>query len=249
MMRSKVKLSMAWLLSSLLIVSAADAAVSVIINDASYQFETNPRLSEVLAPVALQSAWYWPAATLYQLDSNKPEQLRQQLLRQIAELKLSYAADSELVDTLGSLELQLASWRLAQRILLSIDYDFARVRPEFNPRFDDGAYLLRLTQRPDKVHLFGAISTAVTLQYRDASAAAFYLASAQPTASANLAELVLLQPDGKVQTAGAAYWNKTRTEAMPGAQIFIPLKSRLFNSQLEILNQRLLELAIHRVLP
>lgn len=235
--------------SALLITPAAHSAVTVDINSSHYQFNANPRLNEVLAPVALQGNWYWPAAALYQLDSDEPEQLRQQLLQQIAELKQHNSADNNLVTTLQSLEQQLASWRLARRIVLPIDYDFSRARPEFNPRFDDGAYLLQLTQRPDSVYLFGALNSAMTVVHRGAAAAADYITSAQLTASANTAELVILQPDGKVQMAGVAYWNPTHIEAMPGAQLFIPLKSELFNSQLEILNQGLLELAIHRVLP
>lgn len=243
-----MKFSTALLCSGLLLTAAAESAVSVIINDTSYQFATNPRLSEVLAPAALTSVWYWPASALFKLDSNKPEQLRQQLLQQIAELKLHNATDSDLVFTLQSLERQLVSWRLAQRILLPIDYDFARTRPELNPRFDDGAYLLQLKLRPNHVHIFGAVSSGTRVPHRGAVAAAEYMVSVEPTPLAKVDEVMLVQPDGKVQTVGVSYWNRTHIEAMPGAQIFIPLQSRLFNSQLEILNQRLLELAIHRVL-
>lgn len=235
--------------SALLIAPSVYAAVTVDINDNLYQFDTNPRLNEVLAPVALQDNWYWPAAVLYQLNSDEPEQLRRQLLQQIAEIKQYNATDTALVATLQSLERQLKSWRLAKRITMSIDYDFARIRPELNPRFDDGAYLLQLKLRPAIVYPFGAVHSDITLTHRGAAAVADYLTSARPTASANAAELIVLQPDGKVKTAGVSYWNHTHTEAMPGAQLFIPLKSQLFNSQLEILNQGLLELAFHRVLP
>lgn len=235
--------------SALLIAPTVYAAVTVDINGNRYQFDANPRLNEVLAPVALQGNWYWPAAALYQLDSDEPEQLRQQLLQQIAQLKQHNAADSDLVSTLQSLERQLASWRLAKRIAKPIDYDFARVRPNLNPRFDNGAYLLQLKQRPTHVYLFGALNSEMTVTHRGAAPAADYMLAAQPTALADLSELMLLQPDGKVQTVGAAYWNHSHIEAMPGAQVFIPLQSQLFSSQLDILNKRLLELASHRVLP
>ncbi|MCS4308797.1 hypothetical protein M2404_003159 [Rheinheimera pacifica] len=235
--------------SALLIAPTVYAAVTVDINGNRRQFDANPRLHEVLAPVALQSNWYWPAAALYQLNSDQPEQLRQQLLQQIAQLKQQNAADSDFFTTMESLERQLASWRLAKRIAMPIDYDLARVRPEFNPRFDNGAYLLQLKQRPASVYLFGALSSEMTVTHRGAAAAADYIISAQPTPLADVAELILLQPNGKVQAAGAAYWNHAHIEAMPGAQVFIPLQSQLFSSQLDILNKRLLELASHRVLP
>lgn len=245
----KINMLRGLIFSALLIAPAVYGTVTVEINGSHYQFDTNPRLNEVLAPVALQSNWYWPAAALYRLDSSEPEQLRQQVLQQIAQLKQHNAADSDLVTTLQSLERQVAAWRLAKRIAKPIDYDFARVRPDLNPRFDNGVYLLQLKQRPGNVYLFGALNSEMTVTHRGAAPAADYMLSAQPTALANLAELVLLQPDGKVQTAGAAYWNHAHIEAMPGAQVFIPLQSQLFSSQLDILNQRLLELASHRVLP
>ncbi|KUM52498.1 capsule biosynthesis GfcC family protein [Rheinheimera sp. EpRS3] len=238
-----------FIFSALLIAPPVYGAVTVETNGSRYQFDANPRLHEVLAPVALQSNWYWPAAALYQLDSDEPEQLRQQLLKQIAQLKQHNAADSDLVITLQSLERQLASWRLAKRILVPIDYDFARIRPELNPRFDNGAYLLQLKPRPANVYLFGAIGSAMAVAHRGATPAADYVISARPTDAADVTELMLVQPDGKVQVAGAAYWNHAHIEAMPGAQIFVPLQSQLFSSQLDILNKRLLELASHRVLP
>ncbi|SEH75520.1 Capsule biosynthesis GfcC [Rheinheimera pacifica] len=245
----KINMLKQLIFSVLLVAPAVYGAVTVDINGSSYQFDANPRLNDVLAPVALQSNWYWPAAALYQLDSDEPEQLRQQVLQQIAQLKQHKSTDSDLVSTLQALERQLATWRLAKRIVVPIDYDFARVRPEFNPRFDNGTYLLQLKQRPANVYLFGALSSEMTVTHRGAAAAADYIISAQPTALADVAELILLQPDGKVQAAGAAYWNRAHIEAMPGAQIFIPLQSQLFSSQLDILNKRLLELASHRVLP
>ncbi|WP_215398014.1 capsule biosynthesis GfcC family protein [Rheinheimera oceanensis] len=245
----KINMLRGLIFSALLIAPAVYGAVTVDINGSQYQFDTNPRLSEVLAPVALQSNWYWPAAALYRLDSDEPEQLRQQVLQQIAQLKQYNAADSDLVTTLQSLERQVAAWRLAKRIAKPIDYDFARVRPDLNPRFDNGAYLLQLKQRPGNVYLFGALNSEMTVTHRGAAPAADYMLSARPTGTADVTELMLVQPDGKVQAAGAAYWNHAHIEAMPGAQMFVPLRSQLFSSQLDILNKRLLELASHRVLP
>jgi hypothetical protein len=236
-------------LSVLLFTTTVNAAVSVDINGKQYQFNANPRLNEVLEPVALQSAWYWPAAALYQLDTREPELLRRQLLQQIAELKQYNAADADVVMTLQLLERQLLSWRLAKRVLLPIDYDLSRIKPEFNPRLDNGSYLLQLKHRPSRVHLFGAVRSTVTVPHRGGIAVADYLMSAEPTAFANTAEIALLQADGEVHIAGSAYWNREHIEAMPDAQIFIPLKNQLLNSQFEILNRRLLELAVHRVLP
>ena len=72
---------------------------------------------------------------------------RQKILQQIAELKQYYQTDEDLVSTLQSIERQVIGWRLAKRILTPVDYDLARIQPQYNPRFDEGHYLLQLKLR------------------------------------------------------------------------------------------------------
>lgn len=249
MMRSKLLISSTLLSLSLHFTAAVDAAVRVSVNNQKYQYDGNPRLAEILAPVALNSNWYWPAAALYQLDSVEPELLRTELLALIEELLLKYQDDTAILQTLAAVRRQVASWRLAKRIMIKLDYDAARLRPEFNPRFDDGEYLLRLSVRPAQVHAFGAITNPGAITHQSSMAIAQYMASVEPADMAELTEMIVLQPDGTVNIAGVAYWNQTHTEAMPGAQLFLPLKTSLFNPEIEQLNQLLLKLAVHRVLP
>lgn len=225
------------------------ATVQVDVNGERFQFDGNPRMNEVLAPVALQQHWYWPASSLYKLDSTEPEQLRQKILQQIAELKQYYQTDEDLVSTLQSIERQVIGWRLAKRILTPVDYDLARIQPQYNPRFDEGHYLLQLKLRPNSIYVFGAVSHASSVTHRGAIPVADYLSAVAVATAADSEQLTLLQTDGTVRTAGTEYWNREHIEAMPGAQLFVPVKTKLFDAQLQQLNKDLPNLATHRVLP
>lgn len=245
----KVLVALNLVCCSFLAAFTASAAVTVDINGQAVQFNANPRLAEVLAPVALQQSWYWPAAALYKKNGNTAEQQRLQVLQLVNALKQRYAADMDLLNALQSVERQVGSWTLAQRIVMPVDYDLARILPQHNPRLTDGHYLLQLTKRPQNIYVIGAVDYADAIVHRGAAPVAEYISAAKLARAADTEQLSIVQPDGTIQSAGTEYWNHTHTEAMPGAQLFIPIKTALFNLQLEELNKRLPELAIHRVLP
>lgn len=229
--------------------SVSAAQVAVQINGTDFQFTGNPRLSEVLAPVALQAKWYWPASALYKLDGNQPVMQQQQLLKNINELKQQYATDSDVFAALVSVERQVAAWQLAERVIMPMDYDFARLRQNLNPRFDNGNYLLKLLPRPQVVHVFGAVQRAVAVTHQSSAAVSHYLPDIERSTLAADHEVIILQPDGSRLAAGIAYWNQQHIEVMPGAQLFIPFKAQLFGREFARLNEQLEQLAMHRILP
>ena len=232
-----------------LMLPAAKAGVTVTINQQQYQFSGNPRLTEVLAPVALQQSWYWPAAALYQLNEPAPEQMRQDVLQQLAGLQTAYADDNAMLTTLVAISQQVQSWQLAKRVMRNIDYDAASIDPARNPRFDDGNYLLHLTPRPKQLYLFGALSNAGGITHQSATELAGYRSAINYLAAAAQHQIFLLQPDGNQQQAGVVSWNHVHVEPMPGSQLFVPIAAPLFDQQITALNQALLALAVHRVLP
>ncbi|HBN90366.1 capsule biosynthesis GfcC family protein [Rheinheimera aquimaris] len=245
----KVLVTLNLVCSGVLAAFPVSAAITVDINGQTVQFDANPRLAEVLAPVALQQSWYWPAAALYKKNGDTAEQQRLQVLQMVNALKQHYAADMDLLNALQSVERQVGSWTLAERIVMPVDYDLARILPQHNPRLTDGHYLLQLTKRPQNIYVFGAVDYADAIVHRGAATVAEYISAAKLASAADTEQISIVQPDGTIQSAGTEYWNQTHTEAMPGAQLFIPFKTALFNSQLDELNKRLPELAIHRVLP
>ena len=243
------KLIMSSLLLTVGLSFTARSAVQVTVDNKLYQYDNNPRLAEVLAPVALERNWYWPAAALYQLDSPEPEQLRAELLALIGQLLAQYEGDAATQQSLQAIKTQLTSWRLAKRLAISIDYDAARIKPALNPRFGDGAYLLQLSTRPNHIYLFGAVETGIVLEHRPATPVVDYIAAANTTALADQSKAMIILPANKIGSAGVAYWNQTYSEVMPGAQLLIPLKTSLLDTRFAKLNQGLSELAMHRVLP
>ncbi|MAD74868.1 MAG: hypothetical protein CML20_08790 [Rheinheimera sp.] len=246
--------------SYLIPVFAQSPAVIVDINNSAYNFEVEPRLSEVLAKKGLEQNWYWPASKLYRLDntklnstrlnssllaSNSPEHLRSTVLQQLETLAAS--AKPELQTELNALKFQVANWQLAQRILIPIDYDLARAQAPFNPKFDTGVYKLQLMVRPETVQFWGAIEKDVVVPHNGATSISEYLTAIERTAYADASVVYVIQPDGTVIKVGVANWNRQHIEAMPGALVFVPFESEWFSSELEQLNQNLLALVLHRV--
>tara|TARA_R110002126_G_scaffold10245_39_gene46582 strand:- start:1538 stop:2341 length:804 start_codon:yes stop_codon:yes gene_type:complete len=223
------------------------ATVNVQLNDMFFHYQQLPRLADVLQPLALQQDWYWPAAALYRNDSDKPELLQQQLLQRLAALKGKWQQDSNYVSSIEQLTFQLRQWRLAERIMLDIDYDVARLTPARNPQFDPGEYLLQLTARPQHVQVFGLARAERISHYGNASAQV-YARQLRRFAGASTDWLYILQPDGEVIKAGIASWNGQHTEVMPGSQLFVPFDIAFFGDEFNDINHLLLELAKHRVL-
>ena len=222
-----------------------NAAVSVEINNSIYTFENNPRLAEALAPVALQQSWYWPASTLSRLNSSRPEQQRQAVIQQLEALQGK--AGPALQQQFAALQSQISSWQLAERILIPIDYDLARAKAPFNPRFEPGSYKLQLVARPEQVQFWGAVLRPIAVAHSGATAIAAYLPAVEHSAFADKSVVYLIQPNGSIAEVGVAGWNQQHTEAMPGAEVFIPFATGWFSKDINKLNQDLLALALHRV--
>ncbi|KKO49354.1 hypothetical protein VT06_07565 [Arsukibacterium sp. MJ3] len=239
------------LLSAVALCSTSSfATVEITLNNTVYQFENEPRLDEVLAPIALQQNWYWPATKLYRVNNSDIEQQRIALLQQIDELKLHVGP--ALQTELTALQLQLKSWQLATRIVITIDYDLARAQAPFNPRFEPGVYKLQLFARPSTVVFWGAVQKTLTLSHSGATAVAEYLPALQRSSFADSSTVFIIQPNGQIIETGIALWNRQHIEAMPGAQVFIPFATAnftamWFTADMDTLNKNLLALALHRV--
>jgi hypothetical protein len=58
-----------------------------------------------------------------------------------------------------------------------------------------------------------------------------------------------VQPDGRVIKAGISYFNRSNTEAMPGAQLLVLFTEPMLDQRFSTLNTLLQQLAVHRILP
>jgi hypothetical protein len=229
----------------LLVPLSLSANVVIQVNARHFEYQSPPSLVDVLEPVALTSRWYWPAAKLYRLSVSTPEKQRTEVLQLLDQIKRD--APTHVESQLNALQFLIKQWRLAERVVIPIDYDRARIEAAFNPRFEPGQYLLQLVKRPQSVQFWGALHNSPTFSHRGGTAIADYVAALSYSDLANLSEVYVIQPDGRIVKSGVASWNRQHVEAMPGAQVFVPFSSTWFGSDMQRLNDSLLALALHRV--
>lgn len=228
------------------VTALANNTVSITVNGQINNFDYSPRLTEVLAPVALTQEWYWPASRLYRIDNTEPEVLRKQVLDKLAQLSLE--AEKPLKQAYQLLAEDIKDWRLAKRLAISLDFDLARVNPAANPRFEPGQYHLTLSTRPTQVHIFGAINRTVEVPHLGSAFVQQYVSQLPLSAFADKQRVWIMQPDATFNEVLIQSWANQSAQVMPGAVIFIPFAANIFNKDIDRLNTLLLALAVNRVL-
>lgn len=228
------------------VTALANSTVTVTLNGQINNYAYSPRLTEVLAPLALTQEWYWPASRLYRIDNTEPEALRKQVLDKLA--KLSLEAEKPLQQAFQMLAADIESWHLAKRVAINLDFDLARVNPSANPRFEPGQYHLTLSTRPTQVHIFGAINRTVEVPHLGSALVPQYLSQLQLSPFADRQRVWIMQPDATFNEVLIQAWANQSAQVMPGAVIFIPFAANIFNKDIDRLNTLLLALAVNRVL-
>lgn len=224
----------------------ANSKVSISINGQVNEYPYAPRLTDVLAPIALTQDWYWPASRLYRTNSPEPEQLRKQVLDKLA--KLALTAEEPLKQSYQFLMSDITNWQLAKRVPIPIDFDLARINPAANPRFEAGQYLLLLSTRPTQVYIFGAVNRSIELPHLAVAPVQQYLSRLSSSAFADKQRVWIMQPDATFNETLVQAWANQPAQVMPGAVIFIPFAANIFNKDIDRLNTLLLALAVNRVL-
>jgi hypothetical protein len=220
------------------------ANVSIQLNNQLQQFEHNPRLAEVLAKVATDKQWYWPAAALYRLDSSQTEQQRYNIIEKLKLLRLSLSEQHGAQVTY--LIEQIKLWQLADRVNVAIDFDGAQMNANNNPRFENGSYRLDLILRPTAAQVIGLTTQSLSVDLTEAQCAHQYIHQLVPYL-ANKDFVYLIQPNGISKKIGIAYWNANCVDIMPGSQIFLPLAESQFFHENRLLNEQIVALAKNRI--
>jgi len=221
------------------------ANVSVDINQKNFNFNSQPRLSEVISNVAHEADWYWPAAKLYKLDTQDAPHLRDEIVTKLKLLQLSLSEERSI--KISDLIEQINSWQLADRILIRLDYDLVQTNAQFDPLFDTGSYRLDLLERPRLINFFGLIEQASSAKLNTNQCIADYIHE-QFSVLLNKDYIYVVQPNGHTFKAGIAYWNASCVEIMPGSQIYIPLDESQFSAENRELNKKIVKLALNRIL-
>jgi len=231
-----------------LVINAVMASVTVVVKQQQYVFTHEPRLIEVLAPIADQKNWYWPSATLYLAEDIKLEETRQSLLNNLTTLLADYQKEEpEIALSLEQLQTTIASWHLARRLPIRIDYDLARISVAANPQLPNGKYILDIALRMNTVQLFGAVNITTNIPHLPHADVSEYITGQSLTDLANKDYVMLIQADRRKITAPIAYWNKNHQEVMPGSQLFVPFKLSLFHPEFALINKQIMTLAQNRV--
>ncbi|MEE2001478.1 capsule biosynthesis GfcC family protein [Alkalimonas sp. MEB108] len=209
-----------------------------------------PRLSQLLAKVPQPEQQYWPAAALYR-HSEQLQQQKQELLTRLQRLEQYWQLRNHTQNVLvvQSLRQQLSRWQLAERQAVRIDYDLARISQAANPRLDAGHYILRVAPRSDEVLFVGAIAEERTLPHQSAASVHTYLTALPALQRADPSWLYVVQANGQIEQVGRGYWNRQHQELQPGSQVFLPLHPRILPKEFRSLNQELVQLVAHRILP
>lgn len=223
---------------------ATHANVLININGSNYSYNENPRLEQVLAPIALQSNWYWPSAQLFDLDDANIELKRDELIQLI---KQDAAANVEFANDYQILIEQIQTWTLADRVNIDIDFDLARFSIEHNPKFENGRYLLTVSTRPERVYIFGAVKEAGYRDFSENTCVTNVLAKIERLDSADTNSLYLISPNGNVEKAPIAYWNRACVVPMPGSLIYVPIQESSWSADMAQMNKMVTSLALNKV--
>ncbi len=223
------------------------AEVSIKLNNQQYRFQQPVRLSQVLSIVADNQSWYWPASGFFRLDESVEPQ-RAEVLNLIDQLAMELEPSDERAMGLQALRQQVESWKLAKRIQRPVNYDLARVNMAHNPKLLDGNYLISLTPRPNMVYLSGLVKTPGPYQHLAGANVHQYIQNIKLRDDAEPDFVYVITPAGRVQKIETAYWNREYVQLMPKSQLYVPIFSYLLTPSLSELNQKVAELAVHRVL-
>lgn len=231
--------------ASIFLFAPVEAQVKVQIHDQIFQFEKNPRMLDVLANVASKNAIYWHGAKLFRVSDHEVENKRISVINDLAK---QGKKNSKFKSEYQSLINQIKSWELADYIEVDIDFDRSRFEEKYNPRFDDGNYLLDIGKRPESLYIFGLVEQPKNIQYENNQCLSEILDKLDKTSYADKTFVYLLSPSSEFKRINIAYWSKECVLPEPGSQIFVPLRENqifLTNSRL---NKEILELSINRLL-
>ncbi|WP_312973830.1 capsule biosynthesis GfcC family protein [Atlantibacter sp.] len=202
------------------------------------------RLSDVVTQPALAHSW-WPGAVIGATGKTRDEQARhQQLLTRLAGLAAQESGED--AAAIRQLQQQMAALKVTDRQFVDLDPDMLRVSTAANKPLA-GDYTLWAGKMPDHVTLYGLVSGAGNKPFTPGKSVAEYLDETALLSGAERSYAWVIYPDGRVQKAPVAYWNKRNVEPMPGSAILVGFSERLFSSAYDDLNAQLVHSLTHRI--
>ncbi|XAG07690.1 capsule biosynthesis GfcC family protein [Vibrio metschnikovii] len=144
---------------------------------------------------------------------------------------------------------QLRRSEFAQREFIPLDPDVIRVVDRHNPLLK-GHFALHLPLLSDQtnVSVWGAVNEPTRFEWQANFSAKDYAQQAQ-WINPRLSAVMVIQPNGDVQSHPVGYWQSQPLPVQPGAIIYVPftrsLLASLSRSELDQTNQQVVELLRH----
>ncbi|MFZ6049010.1 capsule biosynthesis GfcC family protein [Pseudomonas sp. CR3202] len=221
------------LLCSALFACAVSAAPTVTVEgDAAapgqYPVTANTRLNDVLLPAQVRpTAYMLGAAWLHRPLREEQTRLKLGVLFDLATLERNALLDNRpaLAELAKRLTEKVQAMPVTGRSVAELDPVTVELNREHNPKLSPGDRLI-YPARPAYVRVEGAVLAECELPFVPMQAARDYMDACPRHAEADLDELFVVQPDGRVQRQGIALWNRQEAPPpAPGARIFVPVRS------------------------
>ncbi|OOE64022.1 capsule biosynthesis GfcC family protein [Salinivibrio kushneri] len=224
---------------ALLMMIPAKANVLTANQDIALSFTQPPRLAEAVLTItqAQQRSLddvYWPAAGLYQRDSEKAKKIAdvQPVRHQIA------VNTGTVKKQWHTLYQALKKMAVAERMPGVIDPDITRITPGANPRLK-GQWHLQLPERPTTVTVLGAVNQPGDYPWGERHAASDYIQQTK-TDTLGVSHVWVISPTGERAQYPIAYWNNQHHDILPGSVIYLPLPEIESKAQSTSPNQHVL---------
>jgi len=242
---------LAWLCSTSSIVGAQQASPEVLlkVNNQWQGFSQAPRLSLLLQSVPNSSALHWPSAKLFRLSQNPQlEQLRKDVSEQLRQLTLTLEQEPQLASQLMKLRSEMLLWQLAEPVTEQLDPTLALTQVRHNPVIPEGQYVLSARPARNRVYFVG-IGGDMTGLFQPGLAAYSYTDILARPELGSPETVWLLKVDGTIQQIPVAFYNRSNEPLPLEAVVFVPMPKALLGDKFANLNQQLVELLQHRVMP
>lgn len=201
-------------------------------------------LADLVTQPQLAQSW-WPGAIISERQSTAAaQQQHQALLGRLAAL----AADEDADDAaaINRLRQQLSAMKVTGRQLINLDPDRVRVRTDNNPPLA-GEYELWVGPQPATITLAGLIGSPGPKPFTPGKTVTDYLDDATRLSGAERSYAWVVYPDGRIEKAPIAYWNKRHVEPMPGSILYVGFAEHTFTSAYDGLNEQVLHSLTQRI--
>lgn len=209
-----------------------------VLKPGQYQWHPDARLRDAaVAGQVSANAWFLGAALLRKSALEPQQRLKAGLLYELRvnRLHANLTGNAALPDLLDRLREQVAAMPVTGRVPAQLD-PFQLLILKNNALLQAGDRLIYPT-RPAHIRVMGAVASECVLGFDPALRLRDYLRQCPAHETADADHVLVIQPDGRIQRAGIAYWNEQEINLAVGAIIYRPLRTRLLSPDAQDLNQ------------